>query len=469
MRQYIAGEDIEKYLEEVSRESALVPNTVASFIPPKLTTAERNALLNPVEGMLIFNTTTSKKNTYTSSGWVEDSAGGGGGDVSGPASNTADYLPQWNGADSKLLKNGLAVPAGGLAGLTALAGKEDTGVAAGAVSAHAGLTTGVHGVGAGTIAKTADIPVGGTPAVVLGTVNTAGSSPNFLRRDDTILVFDAASPTTQAFSDSAVVGTATVVARRDHKHAMMAAPTSVSGNAGSVTNATLTTALTVNTGTVGLVGNAANTSVLTLAAGASSITGANTGDNAANSSVHYVGTTSIACNRASASQGLTGISSIDGSAATLTTSRNIGGRAFNGSADIVAPTWKTGITTRDVNTASGTVNVAHGLGRVPSVVRVTASLIQAANTTECHGCYDGTNHSGLCSIYQEGATTATTDTNYSSTAFELGFSAATVVNPYTGANRQTATITVDTTNIVFTWTKTGTVASAVANILWECA
>jgi ribosomal protein L12E/L44/L45/RPP1/RPP2 len=32
----------------------------------------------------------------------------GGGDVSGPASNTADYVPQWNGADSKLLKNGLA-------------------------------------------------------------------------------------------------------------------------------------------------------------------------------------------------------------------------------------------------------------------------------------------------------------------------------------------------------------------------
>lgn len=39
---------------------------------------------------------------------------------------------------------------------------------------------------------------------------------------------------------------------------------SVTGNAGTVTNATLTTALTVNTGTVTLVGNAANTSVLTI-------------------------------------------------------------------------------------------------------------------------------------------------------------------------------------------------------------
>lgn len=44
----------------------------------------------------------------------------GGGDTIAPATNTADHLPQWNGADSKTLKDGLAVPAGGLAGITAL-------------------------------------------------------------------------------------------------------------------------------------------------------------------------------------------------------------------------------------------------------------------------------------------------------------------------------------------------------------
>jgi len=53
---------------------------------------------------------------------------------------------------------------------------------------------------------------------------------------------------------------------------------SVTGNAGTVTNATLTTALTVNTGTVTLTGNVANTSVLTIGAGAVSVSGANTGD-----------------------------------------------------------------------------------------------------------------------------------------------------------------------------------------------
>jgi hypothetical protein len=54
---------------------------------------------------------------------------------------------------------------------------------------------------------------------------------------------------------------------------------SIGGNAASVTHATLTTALTVDTGTVELKGNAANTSVLTLGAGASSVSGTNTGDN----------------------------------------------------------------------------------------------------------------------------------------------------------------------------------------------
>ena len=52
----------------------------------------------------------------------------------------------------------------------------------------------------------------------------------------------------------------------------------ITGNAGTVTNATLTTALTVNTGTVTLKGNVANTSALTIGAGAVSISGSNTGD-----------------------------------------------------------------------------------------------------------------------------------------------------------------------------------------------
>ncbi|HON52703.1 MAG TPA: hypothetical protein PLS12_05800, partial [Bacteroidales bacterium] len=51
----------------------------------------------------------------------------------------------------------------------------------------------------------------------------------------------------------------------------------------------------------------------------------------------YLGTTNIAINRASGSQSLTGITSIDGSAATLTTARLINGTSFNGSANITVP------------------------------------------------------------------------------------------------------------------------------------
>jgi len=90
------------------------------------------------------------------------------------------------------------------------------------------------------------------------------------------IAFDTTVP---LVAGTAAAGTATVAAHRDHVHP---AQTTVSGNAGTVTNATFTTALTVNTGTVTLKGNAANTSALTLGAGASTVSGTNTGDNATN-------------------------------------------------------------------------------------------------------------------------------------------------------------------------------------------
>ena len=66
---------------------------------------------------------------------------------------------------------------------------------------------------------------GGTPALTLGTANSAGVAGTFIRDDDTILAFDATVPVTQAFSDAAATGAATVSARRDHKHGMPANPT----------------------------------------------------------------------------------------------------------------------------------------------------------------------------------------------------------------------------------------------------
>ena len=76
-------------------------------------------------------------------------------------------------------------------------------------------------------------------------------------------------------------------------------------------------------------------------------------------STHFIGTTSIALNRASGSQALTGITSIDGSAATLTTARAINGVSFNGSAAITVP----------VNTTQKSDSVAY---QIPFVTSVTA-------------------------------------------------------------------------------------------------
>jgi hypothetical protein len=47
-------------------------------------------------------------------------------------------------------------------------------------------------------------------------------------------LFDATSPSTQAFGDAAAVGSAMTAARLDHKHAMPAAPTTITGNAGGL-------------------------------------------------------------------------------------------------------------------------------------------------------------------------------------------------------------------------------------------
>jgi hypothetical protein len=68
-------------------------------------------------------------------------------------------------------------------------------------------------------------------------------------------LFDSTVPSTQAFSDTATTGTATVAARRDHKHEMPATPVNISGSSATVTtNANLT-------GVITSVGNA--TSVAT--------------------------------------------------------------------------------------------------------------------------------------------------------------------------------------------------------------
>ncbi|NBV51526.1 hypothetical protein EBR78_09975, partial [bacterium] len=47
-----------------------VSSTNKGFLPPRMTTAQRNAITSPATGLLIFNTTTSQIEMYNGSGWV---------------------------------------------------------------------------------------------------------------------------------------------------------------------------------------------------------------------------------------------------------------------------------------------------------------------------------------------------------------------------------------------------------------
>lgn len=63
-----------------------------------------------------------------------------------------------------------------------------------------------------------------TPSIVLGSSAAGGAASTVIRSDATIAAFDATSPTTQAFGDSAATGSVAFAARRDHKHGMPSAP-----------------------------------------------------------------------------------------------------------------------------------------------------------------------------------------------------------------------------------------------------
>jgi hypothetical protein len=65
------------------------------------------------------------------------------------------------------------------------------------------------------------------PAFTLGTSNAAGSAETAVASNSTLLTFDTTVPTTIAYSASAATGSATVAARRDHTHGMVAGPTGI--------------------------------------------------------------------------------------------------------------------------------------------------------------------------------------------------------------------------------------------------
>lgn len=91
--------------------------TYRGFLPPRLTTTQRDAISSPANGLLLYNTTTSKLTQRVGASWVEL---GGTGDVVGPASATANRLSLFSDTTGKAI---------GSSGLYVLGTNKDTLVA----------------------------------------------------------------------------------------------------------------------------------------------------------------------------------------------------------------------------------------------------------------------------------------------------------------------------------------------------
>lgn len=113
-----------------------------------------------------------------------------------------------------------------------------------------------------------------------------------------------------------------------------------------------------------------------------------------------------------------------------------------------------GTTTRDMTAATGSVNIAHSLGIAPIKVRITALLWTSVTDNQfSFGVFNGVDGNTLyLSNVAGGAAAASGGTG--------------IVNLNIGANSQIATVAVDATNIILSWTKTGT-PTGTAQILWE--
>lgn len=119
------------------------------------------------------------------------------------------------------------------------------------------------------------------------------------------------------------------------------------------------------------------------------------------------------------------------------------------------PVHVNGTTTKDSSDASTTQNIAHGLWVAPKKVKITArGLTSSLNQTwlEATTVYNGTTQSSV-------------------SAFTSGSTATTVNNTFTlnltgGTGTQVWVVTVDATNIIITWTKTGS-PTGTYTILWE--
>ena len=128
-----------------------------------------------------------------------------------------------------------------------------------------------------------------------------------------------------------------------------------------------------------------------------------------------------------------------------------------------APAVASGNTSYALTTASGTQNIAHGLGVTPRLVRLSAASSTNASASGTAG------SSSTRAVITGGVTSSESVAQQSSSSASSNYSSNTNtfrVSDIPGVYYQEATITVNSTNIVISWSKVGTPTST-ANIIWD--
>jgi hypothetical protein len=118
---------------------------------------------------------------------------------------------------------------------------------------------------------------------------------------------------------------------------------------------------------------------------------------------------------------------------------------------VTVPNYSSGVTTKNLADASGSQTIAHGLGVTPKRIKITAMVTPGdATAITSIGTYNGTTNNAVFSR-SNGSSTGSTDG---------------AVIYLIASNGQSATATLDGTNITLSWTKNGA-ATGTAHLLWE--
>lgn len=79
-------------------------STTRGFLPPRMSTTQRDAITSPASGLVIYNTTDNRLEHYNGTAWT---AGAGSGDVSGPASSVDKSIALFSGTSGEVIVDSL--------------------------------------------------------------------------------------------------------------------------------------------------------------------------------------------------------------------------------------------------------------------------------------------------------------------------------------------------------------------------